>query len=736
MPRFRQTPQILKLMNKKERIRNIGIIAHIDHGKTTMTDSLLIEAGLLPAQFAGSVRALDYLEEEQRRGITIKTANVSLLHKMGECTYLINLVDTPGHVDFAGKVTRALRAIDGVVVVVDSVEEIMAQTETVTRQALQERVRPVLFINKVDRLITEMELSPNEIQGKFNRIIDDFNNLINTYGEPEFRKQWKVAPTRGSVAFGSALHKWGFALRTIPEKGWKFTDIVDAYRKNKYEELFRKAPLHNAILDMVAKDVPNPAEAQKYRVPKIWKGDLNSEIGRSMLNCDDGGPAVVCLTAAQIVPNIGLIATGRVFSGSVKAGESVYLLEADKEQEVRKVSIYMSAFREVADRIPAGNIAALGLDFARAGETVVDANFKDLMVPFEPVRYVSEHVMTVAIEPKEVSALPKLIEVGNRLCIEDPNITIEVDKDTGQYLLSGVGELQLEIALKFLRDCGKGMELNSSDPIVAYRESILAKGKVVMAKCLNRQNLFWVQVEPVTSETLALIEKEKPTEGNRQIQPETFLNERATYLLEKSGKMWTTDMHRNLLVDFVKDENLKDVRDSIVLGFHWACKSGPLCQEPLRGVEVRLVDALLNEDPAQRESVQISRAISRAILGSCLTAKPILLEPIYKIEISTPTEFFGACASIIKRRHGKIEHTYKRGNLTTIAGYLPVREAFGLSAEIRSSTSGRAFWQLTFDRWDMTSKKVAAELIKQIRIRRGLPTDIPKPDKFVDKIET
>ncbi len=736
MPRFRQIPQILKLMNEKERIRNIGIVAHIDHGKTTMTDSLLLEAGLLPPELAGSARALDYLEEEQRRGITIKTANVSLLHKMRECTYLINLVDTPGHVDFTGKVTRALRAIDGVVVVVDSVEEIMAQTETVTRQALQERVRPVLFINKVDRLIAEMGLSPNEIQGKFIRIIDDFNSLIDTYGEPEFRKKWKVVPARGSVAFGSALHKWGFTLCTITGKGDKFTDIVDAYRKNKHEKLFRQAPLHNAILDMVATNVPNPAEAQKYRVPIIWRGDLTSEIGRSMLNCNDGGPTVVCLTAAQIVPNIGVIATGRVFSGCVKNGDRVYLLEANKEQEVRKVSIYMSTFREAVCRIPSGNIAALGLDFARAGETVVETNFKDLMVPFEPVRYVSEHVMTVAIEPKEFSDLPKLIEVGNKLCTEDPNITIEVDKNTGQYLLSGVGELHLEIALKFLRDHGKGMDLKVSDPIVAYRESILAKGKVVMAKCLNRQNLFRVQVGPVASETLALIEMEKPTEANRQIQPETFLNGRAACLLEKSGKIWATDIHRNLLVDFAKDENLKDVRDSIVLGFHWACKGGPLCQEPLRGVEVRLVDALLNEDQAQRESVQISRAISRAILGSCLTAKPILLEPIYKIEISTPTEFFGACADIMKRRHGKVEHTCKRGNLATIVGYLPVRETFGLSAEIRSSTSGRAFWQLTFDRWDMTSKKVAAELIKLIRIRRGLPTDIPKPDKFVDKIET
>jgi len=188
MPRFRHTSDILKLMRRKEDIRNIGIIAHIDHGKTTMTDSLLAEAGLLSPKIAGEARALDYLEEEQKRGITIKTSNISLLHETEEGnSYVVNLIDTPGHVDFTGKVTRALRAIDGVVVVVDAVEEVMVQTETVTKQALAERVKPVLFINKVDRLIRELKLSPEDVQSKLIRIIRDFNNLIDMYGEPEFK---------------------------------------------------------------------------------------------------------------------------------------------------------------------------------------------------------------------------------------------------------------------------------------------------------------------------------------------------------------------------------------------------------------------------------------------------------------------------------------------------------------------------------------------------------------------
>jgi len=285
VPKFRQTSEILKLMSNKDDIRDIGIIAHIDHGKTTMTDSLLAEAGLLSPKIAGEARALDYLEEEQKRGITIKTANISLLHEIGGNPYVVNLIDTPGHVDFTGKVTRALRAIDGAVVVVDAVEEVMVQTETVTRQALEERVKPVLFINKVDRLIKELKLGPEEVQSKLLRIIRDFNNLIDIYGEPDFKDAWRVDAAKGTVAFGSALHRWGFTVDIAQKRGVMFKDIVEAYKQERWQELQKTLPLHEAILDMVVKHLPNPIEAQKYRVPKIWRGDLDSEIGQAMLKC-------------------------------------------------------------------------------------------------------------------------------------------------------------------------------------------------------------------------------------------------------------------------------------------------------------------------------------------------------------------------------------------------------------------------------------------------------------------
>ena len=735
LPKFRQTAEILRLMHRKEDIRNIGIIAHIDHGKTTMTDSLLAEAGLLSPKIAGEARALDYLEEEQKRGITIKTANISLLHETGGRPYIINLIDTPGHVDFTGKVTRALRAIDGAVVVVDAVEEVMVQTETVTRQALEERVRPVLFINKVDRLIKELRLTPSEIQDKFLRIIRDFNNLIELYGEPDFKDKWKVDPQKETVAFGSALHRWGFTLKIAQEKGVKFSDIIEAYMRGEHQKLADLIPLHNAILDMVVKNIPNPVEAQKYRLPRIWKGDLQSEVGQAMLNCDDNGPTVMCIIMAQMDPHAGLVATGRIFSGSVKEGDQVYLVGARKDYRIQQVSMYMGAFREVVDKITAGNIAALlGLDLARAGETLVDFAHKDVMVPFERIKYVSEPVITIALEPKHPKDLPRLVDAMNRLSIEDPNLVTTINKETGEYLLSGMGELHLEIAVKFLRDYGGGLEIITSPPIVVYREGVAGKGVVAMAKSLNKHNRFWVQVEPLEEKVVNLIEAGEIAEEMGRKQIGNILFKEAGWPAEEARSVWAIDEHRNIFVDATKGvQYLREAREMIIAGFRWACKAGPLCEEPLRGVKVKLIDAQLHEDPVHRGPAQIMPAIRRAIFGSFLTAKPVLLEPVYKIGVSVPAQWVGECTSIITRKRGKILASEHKGVLTMITGYIPVAETFGLSAEMRSATSGHAFWQCTFDHWERVPENIASEVIRRIRERKGLPQERPTPDMFIDE---
>jgi elongation factor 2 len=715
-------------MHKKEFIRNVGIIAHIDHGKTTLSDSLLVDAGLLAPQVAGSARVLDYLEEEQRRGITIKTANISFLHRMGENTYLVNLVDTPGHVDFVDRVSRALRAVDGVIVVVDAVEEIMAQTETVMRQALEERVRPLLFINKVDRLIRELRLSSNEIYSKFIRIINDFNDIIEIYGEPDFKKKWKIDPSTESVVFGSALYKWGFTLKTAEKKGIKFNgpDTLEAYRKGNFEKLSENVPLHTAILDMVVKHSPNPAESQNYRVPKIWKGNLVSEIGRAMLNCDENGPMVMCITQVKSVPDEGLVVAGRVFSGKLKEGEPVYLVNARQRGQIQKVQIYMSSFREPVGKIPAGNIAALtGLLSVRVGETIVDDRYAGLDGSFESARRVSEPVMSLAIEPKNPKDLGRLVDTLNKLTTEDPDLEAYADKETGQYLLNGLGELHLEVACNLLKQIGGGLELRVSDPIASYRETVLKRGALTMAGGSDGLTVS-IRVEPLDVEAIEFLGKSSSLVNHG-------LSEQFSGFAEEN--ILAVEEHVNILVDVSEvGKRTHTVSEALVSGFKWACRNGPLCEQPLRGTKVNLIDANVDARVDDNGNSQISRVMSRSIFGSFLTASPVLLEPIFRIEVSVSLQWLGACINVITHRHGKIESTEQKGATAIVVGYIPVAQTFGLSKDLRSTTSGHAFWQLGFHHWERVPERRSVETVQQLRGKKGLSSEVPRPETFVDEI--
>ena len=230
------------------------MIAHVDHGKTTMSDSLLAASGIISPSVAGQALALDSMKLEQNRQMTIRGANVTLYYEIEGKEYVINMIDTPGHIDFTGRVTRALRAIDGVVVVSDSVEGIMTQTETVTRQALEERVRPVLYINKIDRLVKELRLDAPAMQKWLSNIIAEFNKLVDIYAEPELKEKWKVSIQGNSVAFGSAKDRWGFNYNIAQRNGVGFKDVYDAYNSDDQsliKALSEKAPLHEAVLGMV-----------------------------------------------------------------------------------------------------------------------------------------------------------------------------------------------------------------------------------------------------------------------------------------------------------------------------------------------------------------------------------------------------------------------------------------------------------------------------------------------------
>jgi|TARA_B100000959_G_scaffold197046_1_gene206060 elongation factor 2 len=694
-----------------------------------MSDSLLAACGMLSPSVAGQARALDSMDMEQERGVTINAANVTLYYETENTGYVMNMIDTPGHIDFTGKVTRSLRAIDGAVVVCDSVEGVMTQTETVTRQALEERVRPVLFVNKIDRLVKELRLTPDKMQEWLAKIVSDFNRLISTYAEPEYREKWKVNIQESTVAFGSAKDKWAFTFDLSKKRGVKFSDIYDAYVKDKVEELEEKFPLHEAVLSMVIKHHPPPHVAQKYRIPAIWKGDLDSELGKALLNCDDKGPVVMMLTNIVVDPQAGVVATGRLFSGTVESGIKLNLLGEKREGRIQSVNIFMGAAREIVDKISAGNIPALlGLEYARAGETI--STVKDVHL-FENIRYVSEPVVQVAVESKHPRELPKLVEAMRRLSIEDPNLVVKINEESGEMLMAGMGLLHLEVATTLLQDAG--LEIITSEPLINYRETIQGRAGPFMSKSPNRHNKIFMRIEPLTPEVIEVIRTGKIHENMDKKEMTMILREKG-WGTDESKKVVGLDERGNLFVDGTKGvQFLQESLDSMRAGFTDVMTNGPLAYEYCRGLKVILHHYVPHEDPAHRTYAQLMPATRRGILGAALSAKPVLLEPILGIEIKCTAEQIGAVSGVISSKRGKMLNVEQKGVLTMIDGEVPASETFDLSQSMRGATSGKAIWNTHFKAWSPAPKSVMSEIVSDIRKRKGLDPEPPRASEFIDK---
>lgn len=732
MPKFKSTQDIIRIIGNKDQIRNFGVIAHVDHGKTTMSDSLLAASGIISPSVAGQALALDSMKLEQNRQMTIRGANVTLFYEQEGKEYLINMIDTPGHIDFTGRVTRALRAIDGVVVVSDSVEGIMTQTETVTRQALEERVRPVLYINKIDRLVKELRLDPPAMQKWLSNIIAEFNKLIDIYAEPEIKEKWKVSIQGNTVAFGSAKDRWGFNYNTVQKKGISFKDVYDAYTSdnpNLIKELAEKAPLHDAVLGMVVQHHPPPHVAQRYRIPKIWPGDLDSDTGKALLACDEKGPIIMMVTTINVDQQAGRVATGRLFSGTVKDGDELYLLDAKRTGKVQSVNIYMGNTRELVNIIPAGNIPALlGLDYAVAGETLSSVK---TIPAFESIKYVSEPVVTIAVEPKHPKDLPKLVEALRRITVEDPNLIIKINEESGETLMAGMGVLHLEIATSLLQEAG--LDITTTQPLINYRETIRVSAGPIMSKSPNRHNKIFMRVEPLGEDIIEMIKTGHIKEDMDKKEMAKILRAKG-WEADQAKKVAAVDPLGNLLVDETKGvQFIQESMDSIRSGFDDVVHEGPLARETVRGIKFVLHHFVPHEDPAHRGLAQLMPATRRAMLGCMLIADPILLEPILGIEIKCPQEQIGTVAGILSGKRGKLLNVDQKGVISIIQGEVPASETFDLSEIMRGGTAGKALWNTYFKTWQPVPQSLIKSIIADIRKRKGLNPEPPSADEFIDK---
>jgi len=677
--------EITALMKRQSFIRNISICAHIDHGKTSFSDNLMAGSGLMSKDLAGKVCALDFKDDEQERGITIDSAVVTLSFKVENEDYLVNLIDTPGHVDFGGDVTRALRAVDGTIVLVCAVEGVMPQTQTVVKQALREGVKPILFINKVDRLITELKLSSQEIQQRFEKIISEFNKLLVRYGADE----WLVSVKDSTVIFGSSVHNWALSSDYIKKQSLSFKDVIDAYSVNFFESdkkglsfLRERIPLYEVVINSVIKHLPNPVVAQRERIPIIWSGKQDSKLGVSLLKADPSGSLAMSVIKIN-TDKQGDIAIVRIYSGTLKKGSLLYLNNVFVREKAQQLFIWSGSRKvSVDDELVAGNIVGIsGLRSVLPGETLSE----EPMIPFNELKHLFDPVITKSLETKKPSDLSKLEEALKHLPKEDPSIKVEINKDTGEYLISGNGELHLEITENRLRN-NKGIEVISGQPIVLFKEAISVVGQ-------NDNSAVWFKASPIKQEELDSFKNKKAVvffEDNILINSFQIINEH-----KSSQKL-----------------KLEKANDTIKQVFKILMRHGVLAGEQCSLVKVEVLGLDL-------ESELDYSIILLEMKKALKTASPRILEPVQTMEIEVPPESIAEVTKIINSREAKIQSMYSGEYSSKIVFKISVENSFGLETALRSATAGKGSSFILNQEFLPVASDKELRLINSIRKRKG-----------------
>jgi elongation factor 2 len=720
-----QFQKIQRLSSSQKNIRNIATSAHIHHGKTALTDNLLAASGYMAAKNAGNLdegMATWQHSDEQERLMTVDSANVSMVHDFQGEQYLINLIDTPGHVDFGGNVTRAMRAIDGTIVLVCAVEGIMPQTETVIKQALKERVQPVLFINKVDRLIKEMKLTPESMQERFVKIIKEFNDLIAKVAEPEFKEKWLVNINDGSVAFGSAKENWALSVPFMKKNGITFKDIFTLVEMNdvdRKEWTWKHAPLYEVLLDMAVKHLPNPLDAQKYRIPKIWKGDLESEFGKNLMECNPKGKVGFVITRIVIDPRSGKeISAGRLFSGTLRNGMDVHLNLDNKEQKVQQIFVYNGIKPEQIDEIGPGNVLAISGVTGEAGETVTEAP----ETPFEELKHIFEPVVTKSIEVKKMMDLPKLVEILKQVAKEDPSVKVEINEQTGESLISGMGELHLEIIENRIKT-EKGLDVKTSAPIVVYRETVNKESDSVEGRSPNKHNSFFISVEPLEDDVYDAIKSDEIPEGRVKKKSQELATKFSRFPdYDNDTVKEIRDIYKgNIFFDKTKGEvHIGEVIEMVLDAFEMVIDKGPLAREPCTKMKVSLMDIKLHEDAIHRGPAQVYPAVREAMTEAMKGGDACLLEPVQVHVIEIPDRFLGVITKLIGGKRGQLLEVKQEGAGTEVRSKIPVAEMIGWSNDLRSATEGRGVSSLADQLFEKVPRSLTEEVIKKVRSRKGL----------------
>jgi elongation factor G len=690
-----------------EKIRNIGIMAHIDAGKTTTTERILFYTGRTHkmGEVHDGAAIMDWMEQEQERGITITSAATFCQWvRLGE-TYQINIIDTPGHVDFTVEVERSLRVLDGAVTVLDAVGGVEPQTETVWRQADRYRVPRMVFVNKMDRVGADFDrcvgmvkdrLGANPIPVQyplgsgelFTGLIDIIRQVEVVYDSDSLGASWvegpvpdsfkeKVAELRHHLIEAAAEHDEVLLEKYLGGGELTEEEIRAGLRKSTLAghvvPVFCGSAFKNKgvqrLLDGVVDFLPGPLDVVAMQGHLPHKDETLAE-----RHASDEEPFAALAFKIATDPYVGKLTFFRVYSGVLKAGSYVYNSTKDRRERIGRLLQMHANKREEIEEVRAGDIAAaIGLKDTRTGDTLCD---EDKPIILEAMRFPAP-VISVAIEPKTKADQDKLGVALQKLAEEDPTFHVRSDQETGQTIISGMGELHLEILVDRMRREFK-VEANVGRPQVAYRETVRRRVEYVDGKFI-RQSGGRGQYGHV------VIHLEPNTPGGGFVFEDKVVG--GTVPREYIGPV---------------QQGIKE-----------ALENGVLAGYPVVDVKVQLVDGSYHDVDSSEMAFKI--AGSMAFKEAAHQAAPVLLEPIMDVEVVTPAEYMGDVIGDLNSRRGKIGGMTQRSDAQVIASSVPLSEMFGYSTTLRSMTQGRAVYSMQFAHYAEVPKAKAEEIISKVR---------------------
>jgi elongation factor G len=689
-----------------DKTRNIGIMAHIDAGKTTTTERILYYTGRTYkiGEVHEGAATMDWMEQEQERGITITSAATTCEWQ----DHRINIIDTPGHVDFTVEVERSLRVLDGAIALFDSVAGVEPQSETVWRQADKYAVPRIAFINKMDRIGADFAGSvqtmidrlaakavpvqiPMGAESEFVGIIDLLGMKAIVYKDDLGKDQDVIEiPAEFADAAAEARETLLHTLADIDD------DIAEMYLAEQeipmatLKAAIRKATLAiemtpvmcgsafknkgvQPLLDAVLDYLPSPLEVKPIDGKLVHKGEEGEAI---VLKPDDGEPFAALGFKIMADPFVGKLTYFRVYSGSLKAGTKILNVTTGRTERVGRILIMHANDREEVDEVYAGDIAAaVGIKQITTGDTL---SAIDRPVRLETIDF-PEPVIKVAVEPKTKIDQEKMSVALGRLAEEDPTFQVQTNEETGQIEISGMGELHLEVLVDRMRR-EYGVEANVGRPQVSYRETIRGTAEKVEGRFVKQTGgsgqfgIVYINIEPAPGEGFDFVSKIRGGSVPSEFIP------------------------------------------AVEKGVEEALATGVKAGYPMVDIRVTLVDGKYHDTDSSEIAFKVAGSL--AFKEAARRAKPVLLEPIFAVEVVTPEDFLGEVIGDLSKRRGRVEGQEQRGNALVVTAHVPLSEMFGYSTDLRSNTQGRANYTMQFDGYDEVPPNIAEKVVEH---RMGEP---------------